>query len=64
MTAPQPKPEPPYLHGDGVTDDTDAVQWYLDRDLDWPEPPAGKTYRVRLEDLRFPDGGLGIVLAR
>lgn len=55
---------PRRLHGDGVTDDTEAIQWYLDRGLNWPEPSEGKTYRVRLEALRFPDGGLGIVLSR
>jgi len=58
-----PEPEtPPRLHGDGVTDDTDAVQWYMDRQLELPEAPPGPGYSVRLHDLRqFAGGYVGFV---
>lgn len=45
---------PPLLHGDGVTDDTDAVQWYLDRRL--PLPSGGR-YSVHVASLRDFVGG-------
>lgn len=43
---------PPVLVGDGVTDDTDAYQWYLDHDR---AVPFG-TYRLDLTRLRLPLG--------
>lgn len=49
---------PPVLHGDGVTDDTDAVQWYLDRDLPLPPAPEGGCYLVNPSSLRFEGGFL------
>ena len=45
---------PPKLYGDGVHDDTDAVQWYLDRGLECRR--EGASYRVDLTRLRFPPG--------
>lgn len=49
--------EPPVLHGDGVTDDTNAVQWYLDRDIPFPPLMNGQAgYLVRWSALRYPSG--------
>lgn len=45
---------PPTLHGDGVTDDTDAMQWYLDRDLEPPRPAA--SWKLDHARLRVPKG--------
>lgn len=44
----------PKLYGDGVHDDTDAVQWYLDHRLEYRRD--GASYRVDLSRLRFPPG--------
>lgn len=44
----------PELYGDGIHDDTDAVQWYLDRRLECR--CSGTGYRVDLTRLRFPPG--------
>ena len=50
---------PPRLHGDGVRDDTAAVQWYLDRDMDLPRSTRG--YRVG--PLSLPPGvGVAMVM--
>lgn len=54
---------PPQLHGDGATDDTSAVQWYLDHCMKLPPLPEGMSYWVRLSALRFPPGGFGIALS-
>ncbi len=37
---------PPTLHGDGVTDDSEAVRWYFRRRLPLPPLPDGRAYRV------------------
>ncbi len=37
---------PPILVGDGITDDTDAVQWYLSRGLHLPLGLLGNTFRL------------------
>ena len=55
---------PPLLHGDGVTDDTDAVQWYVDRELDWPAPRVGGSYLVRLREMRWPNDSFAVEIAR
>ena len=44
--------EAPPLHGDGVTDDTNAYQWYLDHDRAPPTPPTGGIFLIRLDALR------------
>ena len=44
---------PPQLHGDGVTDDTDAVQWYLDRQMTIPRMP-GPGFKVDPARIRKP----------
>lgn len=41
--------EPPMLHGDGLTDDTDAVQWYIDHDMPLPK---GARYAADVRRLR------------
>jgi hypothetical protein len=64
-TLPLNSPElPPLLHGDGVADDTEAVQWYLDHGYDLPSPPEGGSYSVWLDVLRFPLNGGGYVIAK
>ena len=45
---------PPLLHGDGVTDDTEAVQWYLANQV--PLPPSEKGYVTVLSKLAVPNG--------
>ena len=51
------KPEtPPLLHGDGVTDDTEAIQWHLDHDVPFP---LDRKYRVDLSRLHL-HGPLGL----
>jgi len=50
----RPDETPPVLHGDGVTDDTDAVQWYLDRGLEIRCDGPG--YKVDFSRLRIPPG--------
>ena len=45
---------PPVLHGDGVTDDTASIQWYIDHMMPLPITPRG--YAFRAEALRLPDG--------
>ena len=45
---------PPLLHGDGVADDTEAVQWYLDHHVALPIAVVG--YRVEMARSRVPDG--------
>ena len=51
---------PPRLYGDGVTDDTDSVQWYIDRELQLPE---GQEYAVDLYRIRGAGFFLGSNLA-
>ena len=46
----------PLLHGDRVTDDTEAVQWYFDHGVPLPDPPEGGGYFVRPRVLRIPPG--------
>lgn len=49
---------PPVLVGDGVTDDTDAVRWRLERGMPITPSPSGRGYNVRFSDL--PEGGYSI----
>lgn len=56
MTGPV-RETPPVLYGDGVTDDTDAYQWYLDHGAPIPPPQNGGAYLVRLAVVRELSGG-------
>jgi hypothetical protein len=54
---------PPFLHGEGVTDDTAAVAWYIEHNL---QLPAGGRYFVNGHELArlLPAGiGYGVTLA-
>lgn len=53
--------EPPRLVLDGVSDETDAVNWYLDRGLQFPELRSNQRLAVRLHALRG-GSGVGIVV--
>lgn len=48
---------PPALHGDSVTDDTAAVEWYFERGLDLPEPREGMGYSVHGSGVHVPTRG-------
>ena len=43
---------PPRLYGDGVTDDSGGVAWYLVRGLALPILPEGATYYINTANLR------------
>jgi hypothetical protein len=47
---------PPAIVADGVTDDTDAMNWYFDRGLSLPVLREGASYGFRLAHLRLPPG--------
>lgn len=51
---------PPQLVGDGVTDETDAVQWYVDHAVPIPAAPLGKSYLIDPTRLQLPVG-MGLV---
>lgn len=52
-----PRNSPPFLHGNGVNDDTEAVQWHIDRGIPLPPLPVGGAYRVIVSALRRLRGG-------
>lgn len=52
----------PELHGDGVTDDTEGMAWYLNHGVPLPVLSDGRSYRInadRLSALLRPGVGLG-----